>query len=51
MQRFILHANDTNRVSVLANAIAFLQRLPASKSWRVEVVQHVKRRSDAEGEK
>lgn len=29
MQRFTLHANDTNRVSVLANAISFLQRKQA----------------------
>ncbi len=48
MQRFTLHANDTNRVSVLANAISFLQRLPSSKAWRVEVAQHTKRRSDAQ---
>jgi hypothetical protein len=48
MQRFTLHANDTNRVSVLANAISFLQRLPSSKSWRVEIVEHRERRSDAQ---
>ena len=48
MTTFVLHANDTTRVDVLRNCQAFLDRLPASKSWRVEVVQHVKRRSDAQ---
>ena len=47
MQRFILHA-DANRATVLANAIAFLQRLPSSKSWRVEVAQYMKSRSSAQ---
>jgi len=47
-QRFILHALDTNRVPILANCIAFLQRLPATKSWRVEIAQHAKRRSNSQ---
>lgn len=39
-QRFVLRANDTTRVNVLANAQRFLAALPASKSWRVEVCEH-----------
>ena len=44
-QRFILHAMDTNRVPILANAHRFLDSLPASKSWRIEVAQHTKSRT------
>ena len=47
-QRFVLRSNDTVRVNVLANCIAHLQRLPSSKSWRVEIVEHRERRSDAQ---
>ena len=47
-QRFVLRANDTTRVNVLANAQRFLAALPASKSWRVEVCEHRERRSDAQ---
>jgi hypothetical protein len=47
-QRFVLHANDSVRVNVLANCKRFLDLLPADKSWRVEVSQYVKRRSDAQ---
>lgn len=43
---FILHANDRNRASVLANAHRFLDMLPAGKSWHVEVKQHTKKRTD-----
>lgn len=46
MQRFTLHSNDANRSTVLANAQRFLAALPASKSWRVEVSQYVKTRSN-----
>lgn len=44
-QRFVLHANDSVRVNVLANCKRFLDLLPADKSWRVEITQHAKRRS------
>jgi hypothetical protein len=47
-QRFVLRANDTTRVNVLANAQRFLAELSASKSWRVEVCEHRERRSDAQ---
>ena len=44
-QAFTLHANDTVRVNVLANCKRFLDLLPASKSWRVEISQWSKSRS------
>ena len=47
-QRFVLRANDTTRVNVLANAQRFLAALPTTKSWRVEVCEHRERRSDAQ---
>jgi hypothetical protein len=37
MQRYQLNANGPERPQVLANALAFLQRLPESKSWRIEI--------------
>lgn len=45
-QRFVLRANDTTRVNVLANAQRFLAALPASKSWRVEITEFKKSRSN-----
>lgn len=47
-QRFVLHANDSVRVNVLANCKRFLDLLPASKSWRVEISQWSKSRSSAQ---
>lgn len=46
-QRFILR-NDPTRERVLSNCVAHLGRLPSSKSWRVEIVEHRERRSDAQ---
>ncbi len=37
MSTFVLWANDTNRVNVIANAQKFLAALSSYKSWRVEV--------------
>ena len=48
MTAFILHANDIRSASVLKNCVEFLHRLSPSKSWRVEIVRHVKRRSDSQ---
>lgn len=45
MQRYTLNANGPERSQVLANAMAFLQRLPASKSWRIEIKQARKERT------
>ena len=45
-ETFILHANDSGRATVAANLHRFLDRLPADKSWRVEVKRESKRRSD-----
>lgn len=45
-QRFVLRANDTTRANVLANAQRFLAALPASKSWRVEITEFKKSRSN-----
>jgi hypothetical protein len=36
-QRFVLRALDTTRVNVLANCKRFLDLLPASKSWQIEI--------------
>jgi len=47
-QRFVLRAADTVRVNVLANCIRHLQQLSPAKSWRVEIVEHRERRSDAQ---
>lgn len=47
-QRFVLHALDTNRVNVLANAQRFLAALSSAKSWNIEVSEHRERRSDAQ---
>lgn len=48
MQPFTLHANDTNRVTVLSNLHRFLDLLPSSKSWRVEIALHTKARSSSQ---
>ena len=45
-QRFVLRANDTVRVNVLANCKRFLDLLPADKSWRVEISPFAKSRSN-----
>lgn len=44
-QRFIMHTNDPNRMHVLRNAHAFLDRLPPDKSWALEIRQYSKPRS------
>lgn len=48
MQRYQLNANGPERSQVLANLIAFAQRLPANKSWRVEIKEARKERSGAQ---
>ena len=45
MQRYQLNANGPERPQVLANAHAFLDRLPPNKSWRIEVKEARKERS------
>lgn len=45
MQRYQLNANSPERAQVLANAHAFLDRLPAGKSWRIEIKEARKERS------
>jgi hypothetical protein len=45
MQRYQLNANGPERAQVLANAHAFLDRLPENKSWRVEIKEARKERS------
>lgn len=44
-QKYTLNANGPERPQVLANALAFLQRLPASKSWRIEIKEARRERS------
>lgn len=45
-QTYQLNANGPERQDVLLNAVGFLKRLPADKSWVVKVEPFVKRRSD-----
>ena len=47
-QTYILHASGPRRDGILANAHAFLDRLPATKSWRIEVSEYRKQRTDAQ---
>ena len=46
MSEFILHKNDANRSIVYANLIAFLNRLPLDRSWCIDIVRWVKKKSD-----
>lgn len=45
MQRYTLNAKGPERPQVLANVLAFLQRLPESKSWRIEIREARRERS------
>lgn len=45
-QQFILHANDANRTRIVANLQKFIDALPATKPWKIEIAQYQKRRSD-----
>lgn len=36
-QKYTLNAGDKWRPGVLANLLAYLQKLPESKSWRIEI--------------
>ncbi len=45
-QSYALHKDDAGRSLVLANLHAFIDRLPPSKSWRIEVKELRKERTD-----
>lgn len=45
MPRYVLNANGRERPQVLANAHAFLDRLPESKSWQLVVEEFVPERT------
>src|SRR5690348_9850509 len=45
-QSYYLTPNDPRRPVVLANAHAFLDRLPADKSWKITAERHVKSRTE-----
>lgn len=45
-QKHILHKGDAGRAQVLANLHAFLDRLPDTQSWSIEVKRYVKERTD-----
>jgi hypothetical protein len=45
MQRYQLNAHGSERPQVLANVHAFIDRLPATKSWRIEVKEARRERS------
>jgi hypothetical protein len=47
-QRFVLRADDTVRVNVLANCKRFLDLLPSDKSWQIEIAPLVKSRSNGQ---
>jgi hypothetical protein len=46
MSTFILHKNHDSRGTILANAIAFLGMLPDKKSWKVEITEYRKTRTE-----
>jgi hypothetical protein len=46
MQRYQLNANGAERDDVLANVHAFVDRLPKAKSWRIEIKEDRKERTD-----
>lgn len=45
-QAYVLNANGRERLQVAANLHAFIDRLPPGKSWRVEIKEARKERSD-----
>jgi len=45
-QKFTLHKGDSRRTDVLARAHAFLDRLPDSHAWEIEIRRHIKRRTN-----
>lgn len=45
-QSYVLHKGDPNRELVLANLDSFLNRLPDTKSWQVEVFEYHKPSSE-----
>lgn len=47
-QSYVLHKGDPNRDLVRANLDSFLNRLPDTKSWQVEVKEYRKSRSNAQ---
>lgn len=48
MKPFVLQKNSTARQAILANLVAHLGRLPDTKSWRIEIFEDRKKRSDAQ---
>lgn len=46
MQRYVLRAGGDERSQVLANVHAFVDRLPARKSWKIEIREARKERSN-----
>jgi hypothetical protein len=49
-QTFLLEKGSDLRASVLANAHQFLDRLPATKSWRLEIKEARKERTDLQND-
>ena len=47
-QSYVLHKSDPRRDGIRANLHAFVDRLPETKSWRVEVKEYRKDRTDAQ---
>jgi hypothetical protein len=47
-QKYTLNANAPERETVRANVHAFVDRLPAGKSWRIEIKEARKERTDVQ---
>ena len=47
-QSYVLHKSDPRRDAIRANLHAFVDRLPETKSWRVDVKEYRKDRTDAQ---
>lgn len=45
-QKHILHKGDADRARILQNLHTFLDRLPDTQSWCVEVKRHVRERTE-----
>lgn len=45
-QKFLLNSKDGRRASILANVHTFLDKLPDTKAWEVEIKEYRKKRSN-----
>jgi hypothetical protein len=45
-QTYVLEKDNPRRLAILNNAVAFLERLPLTKSWQIEIKAYRKARSN-----